>query len=88
MLKSIRWNLLIVGAGLLVLVWMVIAFLRAIGMQNTEASWLLIGTAVGGYIGYSMAVVTGLTGAPPSMTEETVIEILKLQRKEEKADSA
>ena len=72
-----RWNLLAFGGGLLFMLAMVLFFLD--GKELAEPAWLLIGTAVGGFIGYAMAVVQALTapGDPaPQVTEKTMLEAM------------
>ena len=74
----IRWNLVVFGTGLLILTGMVLGFVHSQD-EVGEPAWLLIGTVVGGYIAYAMAVVQALTAPSdpaPTITEKTHLETI------------
>lgn len=76
-----RWNLLAIGGGLLVLTGMVLWFLSRMDSMS-EPAWLLVGTVVGGVLGYAMAVVQALTAPSdpaPTITEDTALRFANKQ---------
>ena len=74
---AIRWNLVIHGAGLILLSFMVMAFLVITngGAGMKEAAWMLLGTVTaGGYVAFAMGILQALTNPGPSVSEQILLK--------------